>query len=192
MKKYVFILCFVLSALSAFSVPLTGFWGIPWGASLSDVQQKMSERGYVSDVVTKIAVGYKNVNFAGRNCSIDFFIKDSYFYLGVVTIITKENNSYEEYQSLKSDLIEKYGQPRNNNEKYKYPYEKGDGHFETALRVNCVDISASWFFEENNAVIIKLKYNDKKRQVELSLAYMQGKMILSQSEEKKKSTLDDL
>lgn len=191
-KAFLVIMMFSLITVSAFGENLTGFWGVPWGSSLTKTEEIMAAKGYSPDSSASNGMTFKNASFAGRDCTVTFFLKNGGFYMGAATILPAMNKSYEEYIALKDDLINKYGEPAGDVENYKSPYEKGDGHTETAISLNYATIGANWIFEDKNEIVLMLVKNEKEYQIELNLVYMEKNIMDIAIEEKQKSVLDDL
>ena len=107
MKRYGLLIVglFFVSFVSA--VPLTGFWGVPWGASTSEIDTIMAQKGY--QPAAKAAKGwiYENVSFAGRNGDAFFVLKDAKLAGGSFRFSPKKNIVYDTFKSLKQDLIDK-------------------------------------------------------------------------------------
>lgn len=192
MKRYGLLIVglFFVSFVSA--VPLTGFWGVPWGTSSPEIETIMSSKGYVVTYKSVNALYYKNVKFAGRIGDAAFFLRDSKFAYGVFVFTPGNNLAYDTYVSMKNDLTDKYGQPDKDKEEYSYPYTKNDGHTETAIMMNYVKMSSAWAFDAGDFIVLSFKVNEKNASVDIMLAYYNYEMIEAINKEKKRSTMDDL
>src|SRR5689334_614639 len=112
---------------------LKGFWGIPFGCSKTTLIQKLKEKG----IATKDAKGgnlsVSEFEFAGRTYFFALFrIINNKFYQADLFFKTGTPHIADDFQSIKRGIDAKYfeGESYSN---FKYPYEKGDEHEETAL-----------------------------------------------------------
>lgn len=192
MKKYLLFIFIVsiISVVGAESLP--GFWGIPWESSMLEVESAMESKGYKVTFKNDNGAIFKNVTFANRSGDAIFLFKENRFSLGGFIFVPPKNQAYESYQSLKKDLVEKYGAPNSDTEQYVYPYSKGDGHTEFAITSNYLKINTGWRFDDNNVILLSMKATEKEKKVEINLAYYFGLAAEKAAQESKKSTLDDL
>lgn len=119
------------------------FANIPWESSPNNVKEILSKR----------------YNFIKQDNDGDLFFNGSIKSVPVTIVaiiankklvriiisIEPENNLYRyTYRNFRDLLIEKYGQPIEDNEFYSSPYENGDGYEEQAIRNNKGFISTKW------------------------------------------------
>ncbi|MFZ2635543.1 MAG: hypothetical protein WAX33_04300 [Rectinemataceae bacterium] len=193
MKRTSVISIFLLVAFFASAQQtLPGFWGLPWGTSSANIFASMLQKGYASKSADAAGIIYENVKFSGRDCAIAFFLNKNQLYGSSVRIYPPRNTAYETYQSLKSDLVEKYGTPTLSNEKYKPPYEKGDGHTEMAISMNYAEISSGWRFADGNVILLLVSNDDKTNNIKIEINYAEMNTFTEMSQKKKKAELDDL
>jgi len=188
MKRYGILIIGLVFVSFVSAVPLTGFWGVPWGASTSEIDTIMAQKGYQASAKASNGYIYRNVSFAGRNGDAFFVLKDSRLVGGSFKFSPKRNAAYENYNSLKNDLISKYGTPTNEQEVYSSPYRKGDGYTETAIALNKLKLSAAWEFENNNLILLNVESDQENYTITIFLNYYTGVVM----EETKKSIMDDL
>lgn len=194
MKKAVLLVSFLFIVLTlSFSDPLTGFWGIPFGSTKDQVISAMSAKTTIKPIIGDNVIVYENIKFAGRDTKwIVFGFYQDYFYSSLVRIFPERNRALETYYAIKKDYYTKYGTPSWDNEEYSSPFKKGDGNEETALFANKAKISASWLFDENNAIYIRLLYNNKEAQCEIHISYFEYKTMNKMQSVEKANNLDDL
>jgi hypothetical protein len=139
----------LLLPISLFSQKLDGFWGIKFRSSTSFVISEMSKKGYTKKSIDKdSSIRFYNVVFAGRKADLVVFefYKGKFYSASVLFKSELESETYNYYKLLKKDLNDKYFVTTRDVEDYKYPYEKGDGHWETALKLGKLDLMARWNF----------------------------------------------
>ncbi|MEL7556579.1 MAG: hypothetical protein AAGU26_10385 [bacterium] len=188
MKRMAVLLFIVFSIFSLSAETLSGFWGIPWGTPIAEIETTMAGKGYQASAKASNGYIYRNVSFAGRNGDAFFVLKDSRLVGGSFKFSPKRNAAYENYNSLKNDLISKYGTPTNEQEVYSSPYRKGDGYTETAIALNKLKLSAAWEFENNNLILLNVESDQENYTITIFLNYYTGVVM----EETKKSVMDDL
>lgn len=153
MKKILFLLLCVTTLCSAQKSPIDGFWGIKFGASYEDVKTVMMQKkgcSQTSNPSNKIGLVFTGVEFAGEKpASITFYFYENKF--GVANVLIKpndESNIFRLYDELRSTILLKYGEPTLTKEKFKYPFEKGDGMELMALEDDKLDVSTVWWQQE--------------------------------------------
>jgi hypothetical protein len=194
MRRAVWLVSFLFIVLAlSFSDPLTGFLGIPFGSTKDQVISAMSARTTIKPLIWNDLIAYKNIRFSGRDAeAIFFYFYQDYFCASIVTIVPERNRALETYYAIKKDYYTKYGTPHWDREEYSSPYEKGDGYEETALFANKAKISASWDFDENNAILIQLEYNNKEARCEINISYFEYKTSNKKQSVERANNLDDL
>jgi len=189
MKRMAVLFFFVISFFSLYAETLTGFWGIPWGTPISEIETRMTEKGYQPSAKTSNGYIYQNVLFAGRNGDVFFVLKDARLTGGSFRFIPKKDTTYDSYQSLKNDLIDKYGAPSFDKEDYLSPFRKGDGSTESAIVMNRLKLSTAWEFEDKNLILLGIESDDESiSRFTISLNYYVAAAIA----EKRQSVLEDL
>jgi hypothetical protein len=151
---------------------LTGFFGMPFGSSMEECRKVMLSKGGTLDKKSSnaSALVFDAVTFGGRKT---FFMRLEFhknrlcnakaFFKPVM-----EAKVFDLYNDIKADLTSKYPDLPQEFETYKYPYEKGDGHEITAIKLGKASVATFWVFADNNAisieiisdVVIKLTYED--------------------------------
>lgn len=151
---------------------ISSFYGIKFGLSFIAVKDAMKAKGYSPFSENDgVLLGYSNVSFGGRTPMLMLFkFDDSTFFEGSVFFKHDlESRTLDLYNDIKEDVTSKYGDGES-YESYDYPYEKSDGHWETALKLGKAHISTFWVkhsgaaiqLEVTNDFSIELSYQDKK------------------------------
>ena len=194
MRRAVWLVSFLFIVLAlSFSDPLTGFLGIPFGSTKDQVISAMSAKTTIKPFIGNNLISYKNIKFSGRDTEKIFFeFYQDYFYFSLVIIVPERNRALETYYAIKEDYYTKYGTPSWDEEEYSSPFKKGDGYEETALFANKAEISAAWLFDEDNAIYIRLLYNNKEAQCEIQISYFEYKTTNKRQSVEKANNLDDL
>lgn len=154
MKKILFVaLLFITNSI--YSQTLDSFMGIKFGTSRDSVKKIMlSKQGCTLNKESSgdDFMAFQNVKFAGREALfISFKFVDNKFHTSSVLFTsTLESKAIELYNDIKDELNEKYYKTESDFETYKYPYEKDDGHVETAIKIGKATFSSFWGFKNSN------------------------------------------
>jgi len=191
--KYVLLTLFLFPIL-LFAQTLDGFWGIKFGSSSSVVISEMAKKGYSKKTVgDDNSIKYYNVSFAGRKAElVVFYFFNGKFYSGSLLFKTElDSETYKYYTLLKNDLNNKYFTTSRDVEDYKYPYDKGDGHWETALKLGKLDLRSIWNFntggnEFNSITLVVLP------SFYIGLVYTDGALNKEANYEKESKEASDL
>jgi len=125
MKRIIFLTVFLLISLASFAQTPTEhltFKGVPIDGTLSEFVTKMKNAGF-SHIGTKDGVALLSGNFAGyRDCAIGVHASKETKTINTVAVIFPERDNWssleDNYESLKSMLTQKYGEPANCVEKF--------------------------------------------------------------------------
>lgn len=189
--KTLLLISLMFTGLTLSSQELTGFWGLKFGSSISQAENYMATKpGCVLGPVDgkDDLLMYKGGTFAGKD--IDFIALQFYkgaFYSGVVFLTpATEERAIPIYKELKADLTAKYSAPQKDYENYKYPYEKGDGHELTAIKLEKLKLTSLWFFD-NASITLSIS-----KDLQPALFYSETKMQTAVSEAAKTKEANDL
>ncbi|MPL66004.1 hypothetical protein SDC9_11672 [bioreactor metagenome] len=188
MKRGLVLLLVFVSIISISAETLTGFWGIPWGTPIAEIETTMAGKGYKAAAKTSTGYIYKNILFAGRNGDAFFVLKDERLMGGSFRFVPKKKKVYDSYQSLKSDLIDKYGVQTYEQEEYLPPFFKGLRDPEDAIVSNKVRLSTAWEFEDKNLILLHIENDEDKQIITIFLDYYNAVAM----KENKQSVLSDL
>jgi hypothetical protein len=145
-RLLLFILLF--QSIATHSQSLKEFWGVKFGDSKDSAKAKvlMNHNIVPNSKSDGDIILFNAKTFAGEKCEyIAFCFVDNKFYKGVV-FLSGDNNeeTFDIYDRLKAKLSQKYRSPVKDIESYKYPYEKGDGHRVTAVKLGKASILCQW------------------------------------------------
>jgi hypothetical protein len=134
---------------------MNGFLGIPFGVSPASVKKALSARAgakFDQKNSTKDVLIYDDVTVGGRKTSfVKFqFYKDQFYAAIAYYRPTLEARTIELYDQIKSDINSKYYVSDKDIKSFDYPYEDGDGHEITALRVGKATIVSGWVFPQKD------------------------------------------
>ena len=136
---------------------LDGLLNIYWGMSSLKAKQLLLEREGVSLANVKDETWtFSGGTIAGYDVFswILYFNNDQFYEARVGINVVLDAQVLTKYIEVKTLLSKKYGNPDLNVENYSYPYEAGDGHEETAIKLGKATIGANW---ETNKTTISLK-----------------------------------
>lgn len=178
------------------SDPITGFMGIEFKSGLQEVKSKMEKEKFLESTdVGDGVILYKNVDFLGRKADIFFSFYEDKFYRGMAVFYPKNESEYISlYNEIKGYVSKKYGQGKS-YESYKYPYEKNDGHTETAIQLGKASFSTYWggylskIENVSNANSILLMINDEGKSI---LSYSHGEITKKEEKLNEDSYMDKL
>lgn len=156
-RKFAAILtvCLLLSAVSVYAAPYPeGFVGVPWGASRSEIAQKMNEMGWMKLTGRNPdEVIYKGA-FDGNPCELRFVMAGNSLVEGYAMPIARlpvrnVTATKYTYESIVKHLKEKYGPPTDAGEgpyRAVTTWEFGDGATADKYRIQVMfDKEGTWF-----------------------------------------------
>lgn len=167
---------------------VTGFMKSVWGSTLQEVEQNNSGKGYVYMDGFEDILAVSSVEFAGfDDCTIAWYFTSNQLFQGkVIYTPSLEARAMEEYDSFKSKIDSKYGLGER-YEFYDYPYEKGDGHWETAFKIGKGTLFSYWMDNEENIITLKLDED-----LNVTLTYQNSSLVEKAVEEKEAAESEDL
>jgi hypothetical protein len=193
MKKIALALVFVIfSIFIAFSDDLTGFLNVPWGATKENAKSILMQKGMDPAADLGAVIGYTDIQFAGRKAKYIYLsFYNNQFDQAIVSWLPETNMAIYRYNSVKNDLISKYGTPDIDIENYTSPYYKGDGYEETALAVKKADITSIWEFDNKSKIVLTLIHIQASG-INLLLSYINEPLYDQSQSKQQASNLDDL
>jgi hypothetical protein len=152
---------------------MNGFLGIKFGTSSANVKQAMSKKSesiYDSKNSNNSKLKYNGVKVGGNETlfATFYFYKDQL--MGVTSVFSPnlEARIFDLYNRIKLDINSKYYVTKQDYKSFKYPYENGDGHETTAIKLGKADILSVWNFLQpdgsKNQIILSIT---EKLKVEL-------------------------
>ena len=163
MKKSILTLAFLLfvSSIQAQTSTLNGFLKSNWGSSKAAVINNNLAKGYTyyeGEGLDDNLLVATEADFAGvSDCMIIWKLtSDDKLFQGIV-VITPELSAkaMKEYDDMREKIAGKYGKGKT-YESYDYPYDEGDGHWETAFELGKGHLNTYWIFDDGNALSMTL------------------------------------
>ena len=173
---------------------LTGFLKSKWGESLTKVKNNNLVKGYeYIDTANTVNAEFHSVlaviaDFAGLpNCVLVWSFTSDKLYQGVV-MFTPELSAQAmlKYHSIKDLLVKKYGEGVT-YESYDYPYEEGDGHWETAFELGKGKLNTYWIFKDDNTISLQLT-----AELDVKITYQSDELTSETIEQKNAINSEDL
>jgi len=146
MKKLTAILLMLMAIRVAVAQedPISEFYGMKFGSTKAQVMAKMTNKGYKPKNNNPTSLMYEEVKFLNKEVDMIFKFVDDELFEGIV-LFTPDLKSQliRMYRSISDDVSMKYGKGQD-YETYDYPYEKGDGHELTAIRLGKAQFTTFW------------------------------------------------
>ena len=168
---------------------LDGFLKSNWGQSMAEVKANNLPKGYeyfadTGDDLLPVTDG----NFAGvSNCMIIWMFTGDKLFQGVVVIDPELSaKAMSEYDSMKDKINSKYG-VGNTYETYDYPYDEGDGHWETAFKIGKGHLSTYWSFDDGNSLSMELT-----EELKIRITYQSTELVSEKIKQQNATNNDDL
>jgi hypothetical protein len=197
MKSLVTILI-VFLFINSHCQTLEGFLGVKFGSTIEEATKILSAKpGFkVNREFSKPDIlAFTDAPFAGRKSFlICLAFVNNKFHTGFAIIAPNlESQLIELYNGIKEELNEKYFKTTSDFKSFKYPYEDGDGHEETAIKLGKASFSSFWNFknpkgtnDENNIISLEITESMK-----VKLTYQDGILIHEQVDKAKKKNFQD-
>jgi len=156
MKK---LLLFILTifTLNVNAQGLTGFMGMPFGSSKEEIKKTFLSKNPDAKIYADKSntITFTDCVFGGRKTlGIIFGLNDNGQLHTVVVILENENENdvFDLYDNVVSDVNNKYHYRDINNEIWKYPYDKNDKfqHGTTAVKLGKCTLQSMWYFNVND------------------------------------------
>jgi hypothetical protein len=198
MKKVLFIVILLMFSTLIFAQSLDGFLGLRFGTTADSVKKIMlAKPGCKLGVKsTKDVLMFTDCKFAGRGATLIVFrFINNKFHTGRVFLSPSlDSKIVELFNTVKGELNERYYTTTQDYERYDYPYEKGDGYYESAIKLGKAHFSAYWDFtnpksenkEDNN--IISLEIDEDMYVI---IGYQDGALIKEAVEAQKSKDYKD-
>lgn len=190
MKYLLVIICSLAFTAYSQSYP-DGAVGLKYGQSYSRVLQILKNRGgTVSQGSTRELLMMTNIQYGEYAADAIFlnFHNDSLYRISIFIKPDHESETVDVYESICRNVAHKYGPSTTKVENYKYPYQKGDGHVETAITVGKATLRRYWIFEyeDVDSDMISVGITDSHN---IIIAYSYGRIEskLRQQEKRKQS-----
>ena len=193
MKKLTFslILSLLFGLTQAQTNTLDGFLKSKWGSSRTEVKENNADKGYLyydGEGSGENVLIVLEADFAGESdCLIIWkFTSDKLFEGTVLISPDLEARAMEQYEEMSSKISGKYGTGET-YESYDYPYEKDDGHWETAFRLGKGNLDTYWNFDDGNIISMTLTEN-----LSIKVTYQSSDLVKEAIREQEAAISDDL
>lgn len=197
MKKLtvIFLMFLAIHIVSAQEDPISEFYGVKFGSTKAQVMSKMTNKGFKPKSNNPSYLIYEKVKFLNKEVSMIFKFVDDELFEGVVLFTPDlESQLIRMYRSISDDVRMKYGKGRD-YETYDYPYEKGDGHELTAIRLGKAQFTTYWGIQsvegtegkEPNTISLEI---DPKGYI--ALTYQDSERIAKAIAQQNSKKIDDL
>lgn len=163
------------------NLKINGFLNIPFGENQQKVIEMMNEKGGILSLENSNhnALIFDNIQFAGHPTTLIAinFLKEEFCRAMVFIKASLESRTIDLYKQIKEGINEKYYQTKNDFENYEYPFEKNDGHIETAITLGKAIFSAYWNFKneeskEDDYISVKIDEN-----FQIIITYENGQLM---------------
>ena len=188
MKKLLSIIIITLLIITSVKgQELTGFMGIPFGSTKSEIKTKFLAKNpnakiYTDEVRT---LTFTDFNFAGKKAmAVVFGLNEkSQMHTAVVLLETeRDDDVFELYDNIVNEINDKYHYRDVDNEIWRYPFEKSDkyDYGVTAIKSGKCVLQSIWYFDVNdpeshdddNAIAVQ-----NTESCDIKITYQDGIMI---------------
>jgi hypothetical protein len=193
MRKSVLIFALLLfvSSIQAQTSSLDGFLKSNWGSSKAVVINNNSTKGYnyyEGEGIGENMLIATDADFAGTSgCMIAWFFTSDKLFQGTVLISPELSaKAMTEYSAMRAKIAGKYG-AGDTYENYDYPYDEGDGHWETAFKLGKGQLSTYWVFDDENTLGMELTED-----LDIKITYQSTELIGEELDKREAANNDDL
>jgi len=183
--KTITLLVLMAIPIISYSQTLDGFFGFRFGCSMDSVKKEMLIKpgcSLIDKYSSENMLAFEGMKFAGRDATYMIFgFINNKFHTGSVLISPNlKSKIIELYSDIQGELNEKYYKTTKVYENYTSPYEKGDGYYETAIKLGKADFSSFWKFvnpksnkeDQKNSISLKITPT-----LNVSIKYQDGILI---------------
>ena len=191
MKKLFTVLILSIIGICAFAqtkMP-TGLLNIEFGETQENAESKMINRGFtLISKLDKDKIEFSG-KFSGRDSTIILEFYEDQFCCAFVLYEPDLNKTIDTFDKIVSDFKKVYGEPNIKKREFKYPYEEGDGHEETAIALNKTDIYCFWSFSNDNRIMVSIGYS---KEPFIGVVYVNNPLYEKAKGEEEATNLSDL
>lgn len=183
------------SKIKLMNLKINGFLNISFGENQQKVSEKMNEKSGILDAENsdQNSLIFDNIKFAGHQTTFIaiHFLQDKFCRAMVFIKANLESRTIDLYKQIKKEINEKYYQTKNDFENYEYPYERYDGHTETAIALGKANFSTYWNFKndeskEDDYISVKIDEN-----FNIIITYESGQLMKEFEDNKKQENYKD-
>lgn len=193
MKKSVliFALSLFVSSIQAQTSTLDGFLKSNWGSSRAAVIINNSTKDYnyfEGEGIGDNMLVATDADFAGTSdCLIAWFFTSDKLFQGTVLITPDLSaKAMTEYSGMRAKIAGKYGAGET-YENYDYPYDEGDGHWETAFKLGKGHLRTFWSFDDGNSLSMELTED-----LAIKITYQSTELVGEELNKREAANNDDL
>lgn len=193
MKKSVliFALSLFVSSIQAQTSTLDGFLKSNWGSSRATVIINNSTKDYnyfEGEGIGDNMLVATDADFAGTSdCLIAWFFTSDKLFQGTVLITPDLSaKAMTEYSGMRAKIAGKYGAGET-YENYDYPYDEGDGHWETAFKLGKGHLRTFWSFDDGNSLSMELTED-----LAIKIIYQSSELVGEELNKREAANNDDL
>lgn len=187
----------ILFCVRAYSQNLDSFFGVKFGSPQEAVKKVMlSKPGCKLDTKDSDdnTLVFSGVKFAGRETFLIVFnfVNNKFHTAKVLIPSSLPSKAILLYNEIKSELNEKYYLTLDDFENYEYPYEKGDGYTESAIKLGKATFTAFWVFSNTNSTEDKNSISLQVTEtLDILLTYQDGALIKEAVQKRKDQDFKD-
>lgn len=172
-----------------------GAIGVKYSQSKQEVIKILQARGgtiYKAEKPDPNQLIFVNLKYGAYDTDMVIltFSDDKLYQIGIFLKPKHESAAVELYKRVAETLGAKYGPPDQNIEEYLYPYERNDGHVETAISIGKAKFRKVWRFEYQDvpADLLTMTISDN---FDVIVGYVYGRLFSKQYDlEKQKDSHD--
>jgi hypothetical protein len=157
MKKLIIFISIILFTITTNAQELTGFMGIPFGSTKTEIKSMFLSKNPSAKIHTDDtkSLTFTDFNFGGRKAiAVIFGINGEGKMHTAIVLLNNDNDDevFDLYDDVVSDINNKYHYRDVNNEIWKYPYDKSDKyqHGTTAMKLGKCTLQSMWYFDVND------------------------------------------
>lgn len=191
MKKLLFLFAILFSTSVFAQTQLTGCMGLEFGMKETQARAIMANKAgfeFYKDNPSTGTVSYLNGIFAGRKCvgAILHFYNDKLHTVIILIESDPSTKAVELYEEVVSDLQIKYNLIPKEYHRYKSPYEEGDGHTLSAIKLGYADLTTLFAFGDSNVISVSVTQS-----LSIKLTYQSAELSAPAIDAQNKSNSQD-
>lgn len=157
MKKLIIFISIILFTITTKAQELTGFMGIPFGSTKTEIKSTFLSKNPNAKIHTDDtkSLTFTDFTFGGRKAiAVIFAINGEGKMHTAIVLLNNDNDDdvFDLYDGVVSDINNKYHYRDIDNEIWKYPYDKSDKyqHGTTAMKSGKCTLQSMWYFDVND------------------------------------------
>lgn len=161
----------------------------------NEMREYLKGKGF-KDVKNKDGKQVLKGKFATMDATINFGIYEGNLYTVAVTFENKSSwkKLEEDFNTLRDNLIKKYGKPKERIEQFSFPYRRGDGYEIKAVHYSKCLYKVLWELREGY-VMLMISPSEKEYLAHIALIYTDGEAIINMTNKQlreQKQIINDL